>query len=971
MTNFKVEFLISPWLLLLLIPALFLTFFPYFRMAKRYRKTRNRIVSIVLHVIIMVLCISVLSGMKFSYDMRNEKNELVILVDTSYSNDDEEARAEKANFIYNVVEANDNISKIAVVKFGYDQETVLAMGDYDADTVLDRLDFSDDPDTTATDIRAALEYAWNPTTKSSAEGLISNEDTAKTAKILLISDGLQTDQDALTLVRAINSDGIRVDTVQFSSEFRDEARIVGVTFPEQNLAVSENFDMEIAIQSDFQGSIVVDGTDDDGSAQKDLPSQTVNVISGMNTVRFSYAFNTPGHHELSFRITSEDDTISENNTYYAYYDLIEFNKVLVIERYDDESEQLVPILDKKADESNYYDVTVARFSDFDSIPKSVEEMRAYDQIILVNISHEDMGQIDVAFELNLNNYAYTYGGGVLTIGGQERDSSGQVVMETVDGQSVPKPHSYDHEDMKDSTYQRMLPVEAIDYTPPIAIAIILDQSGSMAQGGTSAGTPLEVAGAGALACVDALNQRDWVGIMGLRESYTTALDMTPCTQKNRIRAAINEATKEANGSTMYYPALDRACLALSSLTSVERRHIILISDGGHYDFFDTNDEGALSWKSIFERSSNADITVSVVQIGDAAEPTADIQSLCDFTGGRAYCVPFNKIDQLPQMMLEEIEMPEVSGVNASEKYSPEINTRTSITGTDVTQEMLNEITMTGFFGSRAKSGGEVVVPLNAKFVPLYAQWEYGRGMVGSFMCDLNGYWSQEFLDSKEAGVPIINNIVSALMPKTNIRAQALNAEFTEDNYRTQVSVFGEIELGKKLVAVVEAPAEEGSFEVPPPTVFDLSKETAGGNRFTFENKVPGIHKVTILRVSSDLDIGTVTSVDDITDYDAILESYRVFGYSEEYNVFRDPATEGAELLQRIAEYGDGTFLDPRDVETVYDGFEDLHKEWDPRLAFIIISLILFLLDVAVRKFKWKWPHEVLRDRKARRAMARD
>lgn len=982
MSNFKIEFINSPWLLLLLIPALFLTFFPYFRMAKRYRRTRNRIVSIVLHLIIMVLSISVLAGLKISFDLPNAENELVILVDSSFSDAEDETEQEKATFIYNVVDANIKNgvrrSKIAIVRFGYDQKVILGMGDHSADEVYDRLEYvtaEDLEDIGATDIRAALEFVWNPKTKESKENLIKHP---QTAKILVVSDGLQTDEDALSIARSINSDGIRIDTTQFKGSFQREARIVNVAFPEQNLAVGEEFDFEVTIQSDFQGDVVLSATDEG----EEIPSQTVGISRGTQTVRLHHTFTTPGHHELRFEITSDSDGIKENNTYYSYYDLIEFNKVLIIERYDDESEELRNILSKEVNEDNYFEVTTARYSDFDSIPKSVEEMRFYDQIILVNISHKDMEQIDPSFESNIEEYAYRHGGGVLTVGGQERDGNGQIITETVDinetdKAEVPKAHSYDRDDMKDTTYQKMLPVEVVDYTPPLALVIILDQSGSMATGSTAgAGNALEVAGTGALACVDVLSQRDWVGVMGIKDSYTTALDMTPCTQKNRIRAAIRQASQVAEGGTNYYPALDRACLALNSLTSVERKHIVLISDAQPADAWSAEDDpGGRGWKGLFERAANADISVSVVTIGEA-QPTEDIENLCEFTHGRSYYVPDSKIRDLPQIMLDEITLPQITGVNASEKYHPEINSRTVITGSEITQEMLDEITMTGFFGTKAKSGGNVIVPLNAKLVPLYAQWQYGKGMVGSFMCDLHGVWSEEFINSQEAGIPIINNIVSSLMPTTNIRAQELSVEFTEDNYRTNVSVFDEIEEGKKLVAIVQAP---DTFNASDPVKYDLSKETAGGNRFTFENKTPGIHTVTILKVNKDFDIfnNSIKSVDDIaeSDYSAVLIAYRVFSYSEEYNVIREPDdTEGEELLKSLAEYGDGHFIEGmKDAEEVYEGFLANSVVWQEDLwtAFIIISLILFLLDVAVRKFKWKWPHEVVRDRKARKAMARN
>ena len=58
MTNLSINFS-NPWCMLLIIPAILFTLVPYFRMNKRYRGTRNRITSMVLHVLIMVLAISV------------------------------------------------------------------------------------------------------------------------------------------------------------------------------------------------------------------------------------------------------------------------------------------------------------------------------------------------------------------------------------------------------------------------------------------------------------------------------------------------------------------------------------------------------------------------------------------------------------------------------------------------------------------------------------------------------------------------------------------------------------------------------------------------------------------------------------------------------------------------------------------------------------------------------------------------
>ena len=86
MYNFRIGFQ-YPWLLLLLIPALFFTLFHYFRSAKQYRRNRNRVTSMVLHILVMVLAVSVFSGLNFLYEIPNTDNQIVLLVDMSDSGD--------------------------------------------------------------------------------------------------------------------------------------------------------------------------------------------------------------------------------------------------------------------------------------------------------------------------------------------------------------------------------------------------------------------------------------------------------------------------------------------------------------------------------------------------------------------------------------------------------------------------------------------------------------------------------------------------------------------------------------------------------------------------------------------------------------------------------------------------------------------------------------------------------------------
>jgi len=51
------------------------------------------------------------------------------------------------------------------------------------------------------------------------------------------------------------------------------------------------------------------------------------------------------------------------------------------------------------------------------------------------------------------------------------------------------------------------------------------------------------------------------------------------------------------------------------------------------------------------------------------------------------------------------------------------------------------------------------------------------------------------------------------------------------------------------------------------------------------------------------------------------------------------------------------------LQVFENAVEYLHFVIDPRVPFAIIIIVLFLLDIAARKFKWKWPHELIRDKK--------
>ena len=210
MTNLKFEFT-HPLLLLTLIVAIGFALYTFFRSGKRYRKNRNRIASLALHILITVLCVSVLAGVSISYDVPNSENEVMLVVDVSDSGQD--ATIRRNNFVKSIIDEGGQDFKMGIVTFGYDQVYAVPLTNKSS-TIYEKFLDADLPDTSATDVYSALVYARERITNP------------QTAKIVLISDGMQTDNNVLGIIKSIVLEGIKVDTAYYPSMFTSDYVVV-------------------------------------------------------------------------------------------------------------------------------------------------------------------------------------------------------------------------------------------------------------------------------------------------------------------------------------------------------------------------------------------------------------------------------------------------------------------------------------------------------------------------------------------------------------------------------------------------------------------------------------------------------------------------------------------------------------------------------------------------------------------------
>jgi len=941
MRNLQIHFS-HPWLLLLLIPALFFTLLPYFRLSKRYRRTRNRITSIVLHMIVMTLAISALAGLRFDYQLPNDENEIILLVDVSETeNQSQDARDDFVQLVIN--DSSYDRYNVGVVTFGFNQEYAVPLTN-DVESVFDAYLNAPLPDTSATNIAAALNYTKTLFTKP------------ETAKIVLITDGRETDENAMAVIRSLAVQGIKVDTAFIPSKYEgDDVQIVNVELPDYHVGVNEECTINVTVQSNHDVSAVVE-LFDNGQSHEEMGKQTVNLTKGSKTVAFTHSFETEGIHELMARVTLTDDLLEQNNQYCTYLNLELYNKILIIERTAGTSTNVTDLLNNAEAEKEDYVIEVKTLGD-ETIPATLDALRAYDQVILNNISYKDLDTIpcdekEESFDLMLERYVEEFGGGLFTLGGDDEQGNANA-----------------YQNMTGTVYQSLLPVQTIRYTPPVGVMIIIDTSGSMSGELENGTKKLDAAKNGASACLDALTERDYIGVMQLDTDYSTILELTPRSQTSKIQAAIHQIGETAGG-TEYTKSIERAGEYLRALKSVAKRHIIIISDG---EISDPTNSIEMA-KGYYESDG---ITLSVVNVlrSSAGEPNGAIGQLVAAAGGKSYVA--RSEGDLIQQIKEDLNAPEIKDVNIpDEGFHPIAYDALSplVRGLPRLEEGSNKMafTLDGFYGSKAKANADVILVGDYE-VPIYAQWKVGKGMVGSFMSDLDGGFTANFL-ADEGGKTFIRNVVRNLMPTENIRPNPITLTLKSENYTNQASIYtslnaakgeriegkivkmGEEGMAVSMNAVTEAPEGMTLAQLPCYVKSPLT-ESNHFSRCSFVIKEGGVYQIILTKYNAD---GTVA---------ATLTTYKSFAYSEEYDTYIEESdTELKERLDELAERGNGVRVqDLEDPKEIFEGFVTaIDKTFDPRFLFMIMAIVLFLLDIAVRKFKFKWIHEIIRDYKKKK-----
>ena len=199
MSNFKFN---NPWLLFLIIPLVALIVLGFFLMKKEKRYTKKNIISFSLHIVIAILISFAFADPQ--YLIIDKTTDVYVLVDASASEKTSIDRIDETIKKVRDEALKTPNTRVGVIGFAKEAKTLTELGgSFDS---IDALYEDSSFDYTATDIESALLYASEKFAPESYK------------RIVLISDGNETDGKAINTIETMMEEGITVDAINLKAD---------------------------------------------------------------------------------------------------------------------------------------------------------------------------------------------------------------------------------------------------------------------------------------------------------------------------------------------------------------------------------------------------------------------------------------------------------------------------------------------------------------------------------------------------------------------------------------------------------------------------------------------------------------------------------------------------------------------------------------------------------------------------------
>ena len=878
MSNFKFN---NPWLLFLIIPLVAIIIVGFFLMRKEKRYTKKNIISFSLHIVIALLISVAFADPQ--YLAIDKETEVYVLVDASAS---EKTSVDRIDTVVKNVR-NEALktpnTRVGVIPFAKEATTLVELGgDFNSiNDIYNNTNF----DYTATNLEEALLYT---TEKFRPEAY---------KRIVLISDGNETDGEAINTIETLMQEGITVDVINLEADFPVEISLTGLNYVDNTYLNREEV-VEVLINSSSATNVTVDLYKDNSV----IESTDTHLSNGLNVVEFSLDTSIAGNFQYKVEIKAQDgsefnDTFSENNARSFVQNVSGDFNILFLGT----SNSQLNAFEEMAGLSG--ETTIESYIGKKDVPYTLDELIEYDEIILSDIDLLTLNNYEEFVE-NLSTAVSVYGKSVFTF-----DST----------------HVGNDNDPALVLYNDLLPVQ---YQPDDsrALVLVLDSSGSMG------GNNLDMVIAGAKEVVSKLGLNDSIAVVTFESNTSVPVTMTTIrNEENRLDIMDKIDRITDGGGTTMLGALREAYKQIQGVTA-EYKDIVLLSDGDAGDNPKDLEEYVTSMS--FSNISSSFINVDA-ENSDGAELMKTLAKLGN--GQYRYCASYTDLKDIMVDTIEEETMEPII-----EKDSPiiyQIAEDPSLVG-----GVLNNLeNVTGYNYCRMKSGANTVLAvqyihtnseneLNVMAIPLYAYWDFGAGKVSSFTSSLDTNWTRDFWNA-ESGKTFFKNIVNQSLPE-RYNKSFLNVEFEAKGSSSKISVTPNVDTKNTKVSV-----QVSSDNKTESSTYDLVYD---GRSFSYDIPTPevGFYNITI----SFSRLNSETNEYELIETTSITYS---FDYSSEFNFFDDSKNT---LLNQIASQCGGSILAENNVHFDISDNQLTEASYISLMVWILLAaVVVYLVDITIRK----------------------
>jgi len=567
-------------------------------------------------------------------------------------------------------------------------------------------------DRSATDIEQALRAALHGFAPAHARRLV------------VISDGNQTQGDVWRALPALQAAGVRVYSLPVEGGEPSDAWVESIDLP-AHVRANDTTPVTVRVFSRMAGRARV-------SLQQ--PDQTplqreVDLLAGENAVAFELRFARTGESALRARVAAPGDPIADNDELATGVWVERPVRALVVE-----GGAAAPYF-AQALRAQGIDVRETQAGALGA------QLQAADVVVLSDVAPE---RIDARTAASLEAFVRDTGGGLVFAAGE---------------------NTYGKDGFAGSAIERVLPVtfEARRKKRELDLVLLIDRSHSMR------GRKLELAKSAALGTLDLLQPEHRLGVVAFDSKPHPIVPLDPVGNKRRAEDLILSMT--ASGQTNVYNALLQARSMLAG-SKAQTRHVILLSDG------------VTASAPLSDRSSNSERAQETVRRvredtmrreGQVVEPVESAQQPA-LEGFAAFAQELSDegislstvaIGEKPNLLLLETLAEAAKGKHYVARSDSEIPglfvaeakrlLGESIVETDFQAQRRAASALTsgvaferspplhGYVAVRAKGVSEVLLDATQD-KPLLVTTQYGLGRTVAFMSDVKNRWAAQWLE---------------------------------------------------------------------------------------------------------------------------------------------------------------------------------------------------------------------------------